>query len=100
MVLILRECLDADNPLLRQLAKIHSRTVTPTSLYNLINPFCQTTDMKSILFKPFSSPSSQEEWETLASHTATSSASSPQVVKGLKPAKNKGKSTQEEWDRW
>jgi hypothetical protein len=42
MVLILRECLESVNPLLRQIdpSNLHSRTVTPSSLYELIHPLC------------------------------------------------------------
>ena len=42
MVLVLRSCLDKDHDLQAPLANVNSRTVTPSHLYDIMKPYCQS----------------------------------------------------------
>lgn len=89
MVLILRECLESDNPLLRQIgpANVHSRTVTPTALYDLMHPLCLVVLPSSVSCQTFPSPSSAS-----TSHDSVG-------LKSDQPKSSRGPK-KETWDRW
>ena len=40
VVLVLRSCLDASHPLQSPLSTVNSRVISPSSLYNLLKPYC------------------------------------------------------------
>lgn len=96
VVLILRECLSPDNPLVAVLMACHSRQVTATSLYNTISNHCIITYFKSFI--------SSFVQLTVNSKTSTTTSAEPiSKTDKLKPGtiiSSKGSKLQERWDMW
>ncbi len=96
VVLILRECLTPENPLVPVLLGCHSRQVTATSLYNTISNHCIIT-----CFKSFIAGFLQVPKNSIAS--TTTSAEPISKTDKLKPGtiiSSKGSKLQERWDMW
>ena len=49
MVLILRQCLDADHPVRKVIEPVNSRVITPTQLFGILKPVCETVAAKHIM---------------------------------------------------
>lgn len=49
MVLILRQCLDADHPVRKVLTPVNSRTVTPSQLYEILQPICERAEARHLM---------------------------------------------------
>ena len=96
VVLILRECLSPENPLVAVLLGCHSRQVTATSLFNTISTYCIITNFKSFIASFLQPPIDREP-------LTTTSAEPKSKTDKLKPGtviSSKGSEFQEKWDMW
>ena len=51
IVLILRSCLDQNNPIIETLSTVNSRTITPSQLYNLLSTCCRQASTNQVIVK-------------------------------------------------
>jgi hypothetical protein len=51
IVLILRSCLDANNPIIETLSTVNSRTITPSQLYKILSPCCRQVFSNQVILK-------------------------------------------------
>lgn len=95
VVLILRECLSSSNHLTRVLWGVHSRTVTPNTLYEEIAQHCVVMNVPTFFNGLY--PVDDND-------SAPVSASLVQESTGLKPVQKKHTkspiSTDQPWDKW
>jgi hypothetical protein len=105
IVLILRECLDADNCLNQGLQGLHSRTVTASTLYQNIVQHCGPFAFDSVFYGSATSTTNSKPSEPAAIAASEDTGSAKVIHPNAELKTRKSISSQksvfpETWDRW